>query len=129
MTSAISASSEGAQGIFSKITFSKSVHSNEKDEVCHSFLVEIFTKSLHRGGVKVNVESFLGFALLIHHACFIVPLIGILGVSPERHSWRNILLHNDLWQEYRRFFDSTSIFFHGYFSLHLPFSRGFSITV
>ena len=30
---------------------SEKVHSNEKDEVCHSFLVEIFTKSLHRGGV------------------------------------------------------------------------------
>ena len=51
MTSATSATSEGAQGIFSKITFLKSVRSNEKDEVCHSFLVEIFTKSLHRGGV------------------------------------------------------------------------------
>ena len=24
----------------------------QKDEVCHSFLVEIFTKSLHRGGVN-----------------------------------------------------------------------------
>ena len=51
MTSATSATSEGAQGIFSKITFLKSVRSNEKDEVCHSFVVEIFTKSLHRGGV------------------------------------------------------------------------------
>ena len=51
MTSATSATSEGAQGIFSKITFLKSVCSNEKDEVCHSFVVEIFTKSLHRGGV------------------------------------------------------------------------------
>ena len=51
MTSATSATSEGAQGIFSKITFLKSVHSNEKDEVCHSFVVEIFTKSLHKGGV------------------------------------------------------------------------------
>ena len=47
-----SASSEGAQGFFSKIIFSKSVRSNEKDEVCHSFLVKIFTKSLHRGGVR-----------------------------------------------------------------------------
>ena len=51
LTSATSASSEGAHGIFSKITFSKSVRSNEKDEVCHSFIREIFTKSLHRGGV------------------------------------------------------------------------------
>ena len=54
MTSATSATSEGAQGIFSKITFLKSVRSNEKDEVCHSFVVEIFTKSLHRGGVCNN---------------------------------------------------------------------------
>ena len=35
----------------SKNTFLKSVPSNKKDEVYHSFLVEIFTKSLHRGGV------------------------------------------------------------------------------
>ena len=42
---------EGAQWIFSKITLSKSVRSNEKDEVCHNFIVKIFTKSLHRGGV------------------------------------------------------------------------------
>ena len=54
LTPAISATSEGAQGIFSKITFLKSVRSNGKDEVCHSFVVEIFTKSLHRGGVLDN---------------------------------------------------------------------------
>ena len=42
LTSATSATSEGAQGIFSKITFLKSVRSNEKDEVCHSFVVKIF---------------------------------------------------------------------------------------
>ena len=47
-----SATSEGAQGIFSKIAFLKSVRSNKKNEVCHGFLVNIFTKSLHRGGVK-----------------------------------------------------------------------------
>ena len=47
-----SATSEGAQGIFSKITFLKSVRSNKKDEVCHSFLIKNFTKSLHRGGVS-----------------------------------------------------------------------------
>ena len=35
-----SATSEGAQGISSKITFLKSVCSKEKDEVCHSFLVK-----------------------------------------------------------------------------------------
>ena len=49
-----SATLEGAQGIFSKNTFLKSVRSNEKDEVCYSFLVEIFTKSLHRGGVLLQ---------------------------------------------------------------------------
>ena len=46
--------SEGAQGIFSKITFLKSVHSKEKDEACLGFLVKIFTKSVHRGGVNLN---------------------------------------------------------------------------
>ena len=51
LTSATSATSEGAQGIFSKITFLKSVRFKEKDEVCYCFLVKIFTKSLHRGGV------------------------------------------------------------------------------
>ena len=43
--------SEGAQGIFSKVTFLKSVHSKEKDEACLGFVVKIFTKYLHRGGV------------------------------------------------------------------------------
>ena len=43
---------EGAQWIFSKITFFKSVHSKEKDEACLGFLENIFTKSVHRGGVK-----------------------------------------------------------------------------
>jgi hypothetical protein len=52
VTLVTSATSEGAQGFFSKITFLKLVLSNEKDEVCHSFLVKIFTKSLHRGGVQ-----------------------------------------------------------------------------
>ena len=60
LTSATSTSSEGAQGIFSKITFLKSVRSNEKDEVCHSFLVEIFTKSLHRGGVLQIALNYQG---------------------------------------------------------------------
>jgi hypothetical protein len=56
LTSATSATSEGAQGIFSNVTFLKSVFSKEKDEVCHSFLVKIFAKSLHRGGVVVFVK-------------------------------------------------------------------------
>ena len=33
------------QGIFSKNIFLESERSNKKDEVCRSFLVEIFTKS------------------------------------------------------------------------------------
>ena len=32
-----SATSEGAQGIFSKVTFLKSEHSNRKDKVCQNF--------------------------------------------------------------------------------------------
>ena len=40
------------QNLASKITFLKSVHSKEKDEACLGFLEEIFTKSVHRGGVK-----------------------------------------------------------------------------
>ena len=38
-------------GIFSKVTFLKSVHSKEKDEACLGVVVKFFTKSLHRGGV------------------------------------------------------------------------------
>jgi hypothetical protein len=66
LTSATSVTSEGAQGIFSKITFLKSVNSTEKDEVCHSFLVKIFTKSLHRGGVLQQHEpKRLGFVIYL----------------------------------------------------------------
>ena len=59
-----SATSEWAQGIFSKIIFLKSVHSKEKYEACLSLLVKIFTKSVHRGGVSpfkghvLNLKSF-----------------------------------------------------------------------
>jgi hypothetical protein len=64
LTSATSATSEGAQGIFSKVTFSKSMHSKEKDEACLGFLVKIFTKSLHIRGVRMvyslgKVSGFL----------------------------------------------------------------------
>jgi hypothetical protein len=52
LTSATSATSEGAQRIFSKVTFLKSVHSKEKDEACLGFLVKVFTESLHRGIVS-----------------------------------------------------------------------------
>ena len=47
LTSMTLATSEGAQGI----RFLKSVRSNEKDQVSHSFLVNIFSKSFQRGGV------------------------------------------------------------------------------
>ena len=59
LTSATSATSEGAQGIFSKITFLKLVHSKETDEACLGVLVKIFTKSVHRGGVNM-VASQVG---------------------------------------------------------------------
>merc|ERR1712051_359386 len=51
LTSATSATSERSKGMFSKITFLKSVHSSEKDELCPGFKVKILTKSVHRGGV------------------------------------------------------------------------------
>ena len=56
-----SASSEWAQWIFSKITFLKSVHSKEKDDACLSFLEEIFTKSVHRGGVGLHLFFLSNF--------------------------------------------------------------------
>jgi hypothetical protein len=65
---ATSATSEGAQGIISKITFLKSVHSKEKDEACLGFLVKIFTKSVHRRGA---------------HGVGINPLSKILVVNDE----------------------------------------------
>ena len=39
---------------FQKLSFLKSEHSNKKDEVCHSFLVKIVTKSLLKGGVETD---------------------------------------------------------------------------
>ena len=41
----------------SKVTFLKSVHSKKKDEACLSFLVNIFTKSIQRGGVNRGKSS------------------------------------------------------------------------
>ena len=40
--------------MFSKITFLKSGDQAEKNEICLSFLEEIFTKSVHRGGVTYD---------------------------------------------------------------------------
>ena len=42
--------------MFSKITFLKSGDQAEKNEACLSFLEEIFTKSVHRGGVIFPIE-------------------------------------------------------------------------
>ena len=64
--------SKGAQGIFSIITFLKSVHSKEKDEACLGFLVKIFTKSVYRGGVT-NMKNVMHpnevdhIELTLHH--------------------------------------------------------------
>ena len=46
-------------GIFFQKHFLKSVRSNEKDEVCHNFLVEIFTKFLYRGGVLYRGHLYI----------------------------------------------------------------------
>ena len=40
-------------GIFFKNYIFEISAFQQKDEVCHSFLVKLFTKSLHRGGVDV----------------------------------------------------------------------------
>ena len=66
MTSATSVTSERAQGFFSKITFLKSVHSSEKDELCPGFEVKIFTKSVHRGEVRGNEAIFA----VVEKSCF-----------------------------------------------------------
>ena len=61
--------SEGAQGIFSKIVFLKSVHSKvKKNEACLGFKVKIFNKSVHRGGMAVCASFFAkSFDILIAH--------------------------------------------------------------
>ena len=73
--------------------------------------------------------NILGCPFLMHNAFFIVLLAGLLGLSPKRDSRRNWLSHNELLEEYGNFYNSTSIFFHGYFSLYLPFTWGFIIKV
>ena len=50
--------------------FLKSVHSKEKDEACLSFLVNIFTKSVHRGGVHHLSHSVSGIAINGAHCYF-----------------------------------------------------------
>ena len=63
---------KGLREFFLKVTFLKSVHSKEKDEVCLCFLV---TKSLHRGGV-IEERWLLKLAILyqIMYECFIKVL-------------------------------------------------------
>ena len=48
--------------MFSKITFLKSGDQSEKNEACLSFLEEIFTKSVHRGGVsnETDIQKLCG---------------------------------------------------------------------
>ena len=60
-----SATSEEAQVFFSQNTFLKSECSNKKYEVCHNFLIEIFTKSLLTGGVP-PVNLYLKFEYAVH---------------------------------------------------------------
>ena len=79
MTSATSATSERGRGIFSKIAFLKSLHFKEKDELCPGFEVEIFTKSLHRGGVLINSNVNFLFqgvaqaAITTNHGYLLIP--------------------------------------------------------
>ena len=77
-----SETSEGAQGFFSKITFLKSEVSNENDEVCYGFLVNIFTKSLFTGGVdEVLVLSLVFLSIRIALKRFLEGFLGRLTIS------------------------------------------------
>ena len=67
--------------MFSKITFVKSVRSKEKDEACHSFLENIFTKSVHRGGVKNVKVMRLGSVAFGYH--FILYMYTIMFISVD----------------------------------------------
>ena len=77
------------------------MHSKEKDELCPSFEVEIFTKSLHRGGVlsliaKITLfsifnnffseKSFVGvlsFLIFLFQATFFVSWLWIAGAEDQ----------------------------------------------
>ena len=48
---------KGQRDFFQKIYFWNLLHSNKKDEACHSFLVQIFTKSLNRGGEGLRTNN------------------------------------------------------------------------
>ena len=60
------------------------------------------------------------FDLLMYGTSFIVPLTCLLGVSHEKYPWRIRLLYFAPLEDYGNFCNTTSIFFHGYLSLHLP---------
>ena len=62
-----SATSNGAQGNFSKSVILNSVHSKETNEVCLGFLVKIFHKSPRRGDVD-NIMVGVGQRLDLHIA-------------------------------------------------------------
>ena len=81
--------------------------------------------------VHISLQSFfsLDFGLIKYGASFIVHVTVSLGVSTEKHHWRIRLLHFHLLADYWIVWNSTSIFFHGYLSLHLPFTWGFSINI
>ena len=81
-----SETSEGAQGFFSKITFLKSVHSKERDEACLGFLVKIFTKSLHRRGVKKHPGEVHNLFILLQKSLNLSNQLEISPVLLEVHN-------------------------------------------
>ena len=56
------------------------MRSNEKDEVCHNFIVNIFTKSPHRGGVR-DLRSNFGpiFSDKVHWKA--IPYMSMIKVA------------------------------------------------
>ena len=67
--------------MFSKITFLKSGDQAEKNEVCLSFLEEIFTKSVHRGGVGYMAPA--GWKLTSRERIFIFKVLNDVKPRPE----------------------------------------------
>ena len=80
------ASSEWAQGIFSKILSLNSVHSKEKDEACFGFLVKFFTKYVDRGGVAIALT-----VLSIIFSCFLPSLFANIMTSTKIMMQKSIM--------------------------------------
>ena len=69
------------------------MRSNNKDYVCHGFLVNIFTKSLHRGGViwysltpQINAQTYIpcnAFFILVEILIENSNIVGQEQVSKE----------------------------------------------